>query len=117
MLLTRRIVMAGRVLLEMLPRQNSLFSFRLLNSWGCFSRRSYSTALRVETSTAKTSLAQAEYEVHNRKIPTYEEIKNSPELQRQLAEMYQSQTKDSEFQKLTIESMKWGVRSLGKEEH
>lgn len=106
--------MAGKVLLEMLPKQSSLFSVRLINSWGCFSRRSYTTALKVETSMAKTSLSEADCEVHNRKIPTYEEIKNSLELQRKLAEMYKFQTQDPDLQKLTIESMKWGVRSLGK---
>lgn len=109
--------MAGRIIFGVLPKGGSLSSINRLNSWGGFSRCSYSTALRVETKAIKASLTEAECEAHNSKIPSYQQIKNDPELQRRLAEMYKSQTHESDFQELTIESIKWGVRSLGKEEH
>jgi len=109
--------MAGRIFFGMLPKHSSLSSVSGFNSWGRFSRCSYSTAQRVETNTVKAPLNEVECKVHNSKVPTYKQIKDDPELQRKLAEMYKSQADDPDFRELTIESMKWGVRSLGEEKH
>lgn len=109
--------MAGRIFFGMLPKHGSVSSVNGLNIWGRFSRCSYSTAQRVETKAVKAPLSEAECEVHNRKVPTYKQVKDDPELQRRLAEMYKAQKDDPDFQQLTIESMKWGVRSLGEESH
>ena len=107
--------MAGKIFLEMLPKR-CLFPGAGINLWGRFSRYSYSTAQRVEvTSKVKPPFTDIECEAHNSKIPTYKQIKNNPELQDRLAEMYKQQAQDPDFHQLTIESMKLGVRSLGKE--
>jgi hypothetical protein len=93
--------MAGRIVLG-LSRPSCVRSMNLL----C--RRSYLTAKKKISS-------DLEYEIHNSQVPTYEQVKNSPELQEKLVEMYESYAQDPDFHRITVESMKIGMRSLGKE--
>lgn len=108
--------MSGKIFLGILSGERSLFSISRLNTWGRFSRFSYSTAQRIESSrVGRPPFNESRSETNHRVVPTYKEIQSNPELQRRLAEMYASQKKDPEFHKLTQESMKWGTEILGKE--
>jgi hypothetical protein len=93
--------MAGKIVLG-LSRPSCVRSTNL------FCRRSYHTA-------EKKISSELECEIHNSQVPTYEQVKNSPELQEKLVEMYKSYAQDPDFHRITIESMKIGMRSLGKE--
>lgn len=90
----------------------------ILNRCGPFSHRSYnSTAQKVANLLfKKPALSESECQMHNSKIPTYEQIKKSPELQQNLAKMYEDYATDPDFHEVTIESMKWGLKTLGREE-
>ena len=105
--------MVMKVFLGSLHKHN-VSSARTLNTWGSFSHRSYCIAQKIEN-LSSTNLTELECEIHNSKIPTYEEVNNSPELQAELEKMYEEYATDPDFHKLTIESMKIGLRSFGKE--
>lgn len=108
--------MAGKVTFGFISRQNYLSFAPSLNVRGFFNSRSYHTAAKVtEISQQKAMLKTIE--THNNQIPTYQQIKNSPELQDELEKMYESYAQDPDFHKITIESMKVGIKSLGKEKH
>jgi hypothetical protein len=89
---------AGRIGLGLSRPSYVLSTYRL-------SYRSYHNAEKIDQ----------EYRVHNSQVPTYEQVKYSPELQEELAKMYESDAQDPDFHRITMESMKIGIRSLGKE--
>ena len=73
--------MAGRVGLGFLSRPSYVGSTNRL------SYRSYHTAEKIDR----------EYRIHNSQVPTYEQVKSSPELQEGLAKMYESYDKIPTF--------------------
>ena len=108
--------MAGKVVLGALSRHKYFPSVQYSNLWGNFTYRSYHTAEKVtEVSQKKVNQNDLNYDIHNSQVPTYEQVKNSPELQEELEKMYEAYAQDPDFNRLTIESMKVGIRSLGKE--
>jgi hypothetical protein len=79
-------------------------------------RQYYRTAQKVDRiSHKKTSLPNQECLSHNNRIPTYEKVKSDPALQRRLEQMYKKFARDPDFNEVTIDSMRWGVKSLAKE--
>lgn len=107
--------MAGKIALEFISRKNYLSIAPSLNVWGFLNFRSYQTTEKITEVLQRKALHKT-IEAHNNQIPTYQQIKNSPELQGELAKMYESYAQDPDFHRLTIESMKMGIISLGKEE-
>lgn len=104
--------MVGRISLGMF---SSCPSSTRLNLWGRLHHYSYSTVLKIENiSQVKALNSEVECEIHNSRIPTVQEIKNNQELQNKLAEMYKYQNIDSDFQQLTIESLKFVIKKLKK---
>lgn len=102
--------MSVRIFLNMLPKQ--IFpSVPIINFWGRFSRCSFSTAQKVEN-TSKMKIPTKKSETPSITVPTYEEIKNSTELQQKLAEMYKKQAEDPDFQEITRYSMERGLEHL-----
>lgn len=88
------------------------------NRCGPFSYRSYSTAQKVANlMLKKPAMTESECAIHNSKIPSYDQIKKSPELQEKLAKMYEDYATDPDFQEVTIDSVQWGLKTLGKEKH
>jgi len=102
--------MAGRIILGMLPKR-SFLSVSGINFWGRFSRCSFSTAQKIENA-SKAKIPLTEAKNHNSKMPTYEQVKDSSELQVRLAEMYKQQADDPDFQEITRYSMKMGLQHL-----
>ena len=102
--------MSVRIFLNMLPKQR-FPSVPTINFWGRFSHCFFSTAQKVEN-TSKTKIPIKKSETSSITVPTYEEIKNSTELQQKLAEMYKQQAEDQDFQKITRYSMGRGLEHL-----
>ena len=93
--------MTGRIFLGLLTRRNYSPLFET-NFRGCFSHRSYGTAQKIETiSDSSTSFTGSNSSTKKTASYTYEQIKNSPELQKKLAEMYKQQAGDPEFEEVT----------------
>ncbi|HEX2579533.1 MAG TPA: hypothetical protein VHK67_03925 [Rhabdochlamydiaceae bacterium] len=90
----------------------------ILNRFGPFSYRSFSTARKVANLLLKKpAMTESECQIHNSKIPSYDQVKKSPDLQEKLAKMYEDYATDLEFQEMTMDSMKCGLKTFGKEKH
>ena len=106
--------MAARVALGIIAKQG--FPSEAMNCVTRIGRQYYRTAQKVDkASHKKTSMTEQECLSHNRKIPTYEQVKNDPALQKRLAKMYEMYSRDPEFNEVTIDSMRWGIRTLARE--
>ncbi|HEX4839859.1 MAG TPA: hypothetical protein VFU89_05410 [Rhabdochlamydiaceae bacterium] len=109
-------MMAGKVVLGLTTRPISKIWCSKL--YGDFSHRSFSTAQKTTSLLLKKpAMTESECQIHNSKIPSYDQIKKSPQLQQKLAKMHEGYATDPDFQEMTMDSMKWALRSLGKEKH
>lgn len=89
-----------------------------MNTWGSFSHRSYCTAQNIVKYLPETpAMTELECKIHNSKVPTYEQIKNSPELQNELEKMYEEYATDPDFQQITLECMEWAKRTFSRENY
>jgi len=103
--------MSGRITTGLFFIQNYFRPFRRPNSWGRFSRASFSTAEKTVRASKHLGV-----DICHKEFPACEQIERSPELQKKLAEMYKHQVTDPSFLELTAESRLFGKRHF-EEEH